>query len=224
MTQKIDGKILEEFKKIGKYLFQEGLVGGHGGDMSIRQEDRIFITADGALLFDLEEKDIIEVAMQASEKDAFASHELIVHREIYSKNNALAIIHAHPVNAIAISITDNKIVPQDATGLKVIKSAPIVRAHESIASADIARLIPSFLTNGNVVAMVKGHGSFAVAADLMTAYRYTSILENSCKILSVLRATQIKSAPVEQQKRSFRSNALPPALGVMDRQRNRFSK
>jgi len=205
-------------------LFQEGLVGGHGGDMSIRQGESIFITANGALLFELEEKDIIEVGLQANEKDLDASHELIVHREIYNKINALAIIHAHPVNATAISITDNKIVPQDATGLKVIKSASIVRAHESIASGDIARLIPSFLTNGNVVAMVKGHGSFAVADDLMTAYRYTSVLENSCKILSVLRSTASKPESVEPQKRSFRPNAMPPALGVMDRQRNRFSK
>jgi L-fuculose-phosphate aldolase len=212
--------VLEQFQKIGKLLFDEGLVGSHGGDMSMRLDDKIIITREGAMLSQLGEADLVDGS------DSRASAEIIVHRELYNKTKAQAIVHAHPVNAVAVSLTDNKIVPQDATGLKEIKSAPIIRSHEAIASNDVARLIPSFLTNGNVIAVVKGHGSFAVASDLETAYRYTSVLENSCRVLIAIRATAPKPAPQprEHKPRFGTTTGIPPGIGVMDRARNRFPK
>jgi L-fuculose-phosphate aldolase len=215
--------MLEEIRRIGKYLFQEGLVDSHGGNLSVRQESKIFITRRDAMLGDLGEGDVIEVGMEPGENDAPASRELNTHRAIYRATGAAAVVHAHPAYAIAVSITDNKIIPQDAEGLYLFKSAAIVRVRQAIGSEETARLLPSFLQGGNVVAVIKGHGSFAVGKTLEEAYKYTSALENSCKILVAVRASGGSRPPAPKEKIDHqRRSAIPPGIGVMDR--SRYSK
>ncbi|MFH1541975.1 MAG: class II aldolase/adducin family protein [bacterium] len=226
--------MLEAFQKIGRLLFQEGLIDAFGGNLSVREGDKIFITRRDVMLFDLTNDDIIEVGLESDPNDSQASRELEAHRAIYQKCSAKAIVHAHPANAIAISITDNKIVPQDAVGQMRFKAAPIVRARDSVGSQEAARLLPQFLGGENTVAVVKGHGSFAIGKDLTQAYMATSALENSCKILVAVRSSKSSqsslsssnsSGPSHHRKvgpqRSDRKSAIPPSIGVMGRDRNR---
>lgn len=208
--------MLEEFIRIGKFLFQEGLVDSHGGNMSIREGDKIFITRRDAMLGDLKETDIVEVGLEVGELDVLASREIFTHRAIYKNINAKAVVHAHPSYAIAISITDNKIVPQDSEGIFLYKSAPIIRVRDPIGSTEAARYLIPALASGSVVAAVKGHGSFAVGKSLEEAYKYTSALENSCRILVAVRASQQKAPRVEKVEHK---RAIPPGIGVMDRGR-----
>lgn len=215
--------MLEEFKRIGRLLFAEGLVDSHGGDLSLRQGDKIYITRRDAMLGELKEGDIIEVGLEKGESDAAASREISTHRAIYRETQAQAVVHAHSPNAIAVSITDNKIIPQDAEGLSLFRSAAIVRAHQAIASDEVARLLPSFLQGTNVVAVVKSHGSFAIGKNLEEAYRYTSSLENSCRVLIAMRASGGGRPPapkeISHHKPEPRRSAIPPGIGVMDRSR-----
>ncbi|MFA6431544.1 MAG: class II aldolase/adducin family protein, partial [Candidatus Margulisiibacteriota bacterium] len=120
---------IEEFRKIGRLLFQQGLVDSHSGNLSIRDGDKIYITKRDSMLGELDDESIVEVGLASGGSEDLASRELPVHRAIYKETGALAIVHAHPISAIAISLTDNKIVPQDAEGLYVYKSASIVRVH-----------------------------------------------------------------------------------------------
>lgn len=227
--------MLEEFQRIGKLLFQERLIDSHGGNMSMREGDRIFVTRRDAMLGELKEGDIIEVGLEPGDKDELASRELATHRALYKQSNTRAIVHAHPAHAIAISITDNKVVPQDAEGNFLFKSAPIVRVRDGIGSEETVRLLPSFLGKENVVAMVKGHGSFSIGDSLEEAYKYTSALENSCKIIIAVRSSGGRGGggrgpgpgrgpggrgPVGRGERRERS-AIPPGIGVMDRSRYR---
>jgi L-fuculose-phosphate aldolase len=158
--------------------------------------------------------------MEAGANDSLASRELIAHRAIYRDTGAQAIVHAHPPQAIAVSITDNKIIPQDATGMMLFRSAAIVRARQAIGSEEVARLLPSFLQGGSVVAVVKGYGSFAIGKDLEEAYKFTSALENSCRILVAVRASGGSRPPApNKEKPNERRSAIPPGIGVMDRSR-----
>ena len=211
--------MLDEFQRIGRFLFQEGLIDSHGGNMSVREGDKILITRRDAMLGDLKEGDVVEVGMEPGENDSLASRELSAHRAVYRQINTQAIVHAHPANAIAVSITDNKIVPQDAEGNFLFRSAAIVRVRDGVGSEETARLLPSFLSRENVVAMVKGHGSFARGKTLEEAYKYTSALENSCKIIIAVRSSKENHPP--RRERPERKHAIPPGIGVMDRSRYR---
>ena len=211
--------MLDEFKRIGRFLFQEGLVDSHGGNMSMRQGDMIFITRKDAMLGDLREGDIIEVKMSAGENDGKASRELPTHRAIYGKSDVRAIVHAHGANTIAISLTDNKIIPQDTEGLYLYKAAAIVRVREGAGFEENARLLPTFLSAESRVAVLRGHGSFAIGESLEEAYKLTSSLENSCKVIVAVRSSGAAARPFIKKDRDVRRSAIPPGIGVMDRGR-----
>jgi ribulose-5-phosphate 4-epimerase/fuculose-1-phosphate aldolase len=123
------------------------------------------------------------------------------------------------------------VVPQDTSGIYVFKSAPILRVRDGVGSEETARLAPSFLSQDNVIVMVKGHGSFAVGESLEQAYQYTSALENSCKIIVAVRASGGRGGiskapplgegrPIHRGRPDYKS-AIPPGIGVMDRSRYR---
>jgi L-fuculose-phosphate aldolase len=214
--------MIEEFRRIGSLMFQERLVGSHGGDLSVRQGEKILITRRDAMLGDLKETDLVEVGMAPGENDPLASRELESHRALYRQTAAQAIVYAHPVKAIAISLTDNKVVPQDAEGLYLFKSAAIVRVHGGIGSGETARMLPSFFGE-NVVVAVKGHGTFAIGKTLAEAYRLTSALELSCAILVAMRSSSA-AAPRKPERTEYKpafkpKSAIPPGIGVMDRSR-----
>lgn len=213
--------MLEEFKRIGSLMFREGLIGSHVGSMSVRHGEKIFITRRDVMLGDLREGDIIEVDLTGDAPEA--SSELPAHRAIYRETQAQSVIRAYPVNAIAISITDNKIVPQDGEGLRLFRSAAIVRSHQAVGSEETVRLLPSFLQGASVVAVVKGQGSFAIGKSLEEAYKFTSALESSCKVLVAIRSSggSRPAAPTvnKEKPEHHRRSAIPPGIGVMDRSR-----
>lgn len=210
--------MIEQFKLVGKLMFEEGLVHAGAGNLSIRQGDNILITRKGSMLSILKDEDIVTVGIEPSEADKDASIELVVHRAIYKGSKAQAIVHAHPAYAIALSNTEEKIIPQDAEGKFYLKSIPVVKARDTIGSEEIARFLPPVFGGGYVSAIVKGHGTFAVGADLIEAYKLTSTLENTCKIILLTKRPQAQTQP-QRGREDRRGPAIPPGIGVMDRSR-----
>jgi L-fuculose-phosphate aldolase len=215
---------IKEMIAVGKDLFIRGVVDG-GGNISIREGDRIYITKKGAMLSDLQESDIIEVAMDGDgDSDLFAHPDLAVHRVIYKETSFKSIIHATPAYATSIaSITENKIITQDMAGQGVLRSIPVVRARtqsgrDKIAQEELTKLLPPIYKSGYVICVVKELGSYAVGASPIEALQFTLIMENSCKI--VVNNKFLTPPPVERprpQEHERRRSAIPPSIGVMDR-------
>ncbi|MCX5726210.1 MAG: aldolase [Candidatus Saganbacteria bacterium] len=208
---------IEEFKKVGRYLFEMGLVGSHSGNMSVRQGESIFITKRGAMLPDLKDEDIVEVGLAAGDKDPLASIELPVHRAIYLNTGVGAIVHAHPQNAVVLSLSEGKIIPIDSEGQSAIKAVPVVKVRQAIGSEEVARLLPPIFSSGYLIAIVKGHGSFAVGKSLEEALMRTSAFEHSSKIITLSR--MLGGRPARPEGIERRRTAIPPSIGVMDRSR-----
>lgn len=209
---------IDEFKKVGRYLFEMGLVDSHSGNMSVREGESIFITRRDAMLGELKEEDIISVGLQVGEKDSLASVELPVHRAIYSNTNVSAILHAHPETAIALSLTEGKIIPLDTEGQAILRGIPVVKVREAIGSKEVARLLPPIFSGGYVAAIIKGHGSFAVGGTLEEALKRTSAFEHSSKIIVYNRILSSKPGRREEERRK---PAIPPSIGVMGRRYGR---
>jgi L-fuculose-phosphate aldolase len=175
--------MFEEFKKIGRLAWEQGLFSSHGGNMSIRLGDRIIITRRGSMLGDLKEEDIIETCIEGIDAHiTLASTEIIVHREIYKNTSALAVFHAHPPVATALSMLCNEIVLEDSEGSYILKKVPVITAKRTVGSNEVAKILPEYLKEFKVV-ILNGHGSFATGMLLEEAFSYTSTLEHSCKIL-----------------------------------------
>ncbi len=181
----MSGDLLEQFRRIGRDLFVAGLVSSHGGNMSVRQGDRILITRRGSMLAQLEERDVIDIGLEENDANVtLASTEIVVHRAIYQATSALAIVHTHPPYAIAQSLVKDEIVPVDSEGSYLLHKVPVVAAQLTAGSTEVAELLPGWLKEYDLV-MLRGHGPFAIGHLLEEAYQLTSVLEMACRILTV---------------------------------------
>lgn len=217
----------EELSSVGKDLYSRGLVDSCSGSLSVRSGDKIYITKRNAMLAHLKEDDIVEVPLEGDgEKDELAARELYVHRAIYRETSFNAVVHAYPPYGIALSIgTENKIIPADIKGQTVLRSIPVVRAKaiipgkEKATSEEMIRFLPPVYKSGYMISLVKEYGSFAVGGSLFEALRYTTCLEDSCKITVINKSLTSSAEKQRRPEHPARRTAIPPGIGVMDRSR-----
>jgi len=167
----------QEFERIGKRLFLEGLVGANFGNMSVRTEGGFSITRTGAYL---DAREMPAFVPETGDAPREASSEYRVHREVYRETPHHAIVHAHPVHAVAASLDADIVRPADSEGGMLCPEIPVVRGNPG--TDEIAHNVAEALRGGHIV-VVRGHGTFAAGKTLDEAYIYTSIAEYACRIL-----------------------------------------
>jgi L-fuculose-phosphate aldolase len=193
--------MFDQFHDIGRDLFVAGLITSHGGNMSVRLGDRILITRRGAMLGRLTPGDLVETGLEQDDAMVtLASTELVVHRAIYRSTSALAIVHTHPIHATALSLVEDAVVPLDSEGSYLLHRVPVAATARTVGSAEVAAVLPPLLRD-HKIALLRGHGAFAVGELLEEAYMVSSTLEASARILSLVRAHG------EDRVREYRSGA-----------------
>src|SRR3989339_129011 len=211
--------MFEQFKLVGRKMFEEGLVGSHCGSLSIRQGDKIIITRKNVMLSELDDDCFVEVPV-AGDNNSEASAELLLHRSIYMGSTAKAVIHAKPVYAMAMAVHEEKINPLDFDAKNCLRYIPVIRVRDPLSIDELNRFLLPALKNGHPCSIIRGYGSFSIGNDLMEAYMYLSVAERACKIVNFSRSGESSYAKRDDkpkpQQRTFRS-AIPPSIGVMDR-------
>jgi L-fuculose-phosphate aldolase len=183
--------ILSQFQTVGHDLFARGLVSSNSGNMSIRLGERLIITRRGCHLGSLEEHDLIETGISKNDRNTpLASTELAVHRAIYQQTPALAVVHAHPPHAVALSLAETEIVPSDAEGLAMMGHVPVLGWNMEVRAGGLAVEIAQALKQCRI-AMVHGHGSFATGQLLEDAHNSTTTLEESCQVICLLKSLAV---------------------------------
>ncbi len=184
--------ILTQFQTVGRDLFARGLVSSHSGNLSIRLGDDIIITRRDAMLNCLEENDLIETGIQKNSRSTpLANPDLGIHRAIYKATRALAIVHAHPPHAVALSTTDRAIVPAVEDFARIGK-VPVVGWGDELKKRSLADVAARALKNHRII-MVYNHGSFATGQLLEEAFDITMALEHSSQVLCLMRSLQVGS-------------------------------
>jgi L-fuculose-phosphate aldolase len=140
------------------------------------------------MLGSITEADLVETGISKNDRATpLASTELAVHRCIYEKTPALAVVHAHPPHAVALSFMEKEIIPCDVEGQTLLPKVPILDTKMVVKGGELAKEIAKALKQYRVV-LLRGHGSFAASQLLEEAYYYTSVLEQSCRLLYLLKA------------------------------------
>ncbi|MGD9100115.1 MAG: aldolase [Anaerolineae bacterium] len=196
----IDQRLYEQFRDIGRDMYVDRLISSHGGNLSVRFGDRVIVKRRGAMLGRLKPHDLIETSLEKNDSGVvLASTELIVHRAIYKVTPALAVVHAHPRTAVALSLSRDEIVPIDNEGSYLLKKVPVVAVELASGSPQMAQAIAGALQEYKIV-MLRGHGSFATGQTLDEAFQWTSALEECCQI--IVAAKQIDEPFIEYRKMS----------------------
>lgn len=198
--KKAEQSIVQYFQKIGWAAYVAGLEDTHSGNMSMRIGNRMLITRRGSMLGFLNDYDIIEVGLEKNDCGiSLASSETGVHRAIYKQTNGLAIVHAHLINAVILSLLYKEIIPVDVEGSYTIRKVPVLSFEFGSGSKEMEEEIPKYLKDNKIV-VIKGHGAIAIGETLEEALFYNSVLENSCKVIigiSSLGRNPLDFAPKE---------------------------
>ena len=185
--------ILAQFQNVGRDLFTTGLVSSHSGNLSIRLGERLIITRRRCGLGSIGEHDLIETGISKNDRNTpLASIELAVHRTIYRETPALAVVHAHPPHAVALSLTETEIVPMCNEGLSALGRVPVLGWNMDVQPGGLADIIAQALKKHRIV-MVHGHGSFAIGQLLEEAHDYTTTLEENCQVACLLKSLQVRT-------------------------------
>jgi L-fuculose-phosphate aldolase len=166
--------ILEDLAECCRVVYTQRLVGGTGGNMSIRVGDDVYITATGSRLGDIYPETLVKVSIDGNRvENGKPSKELSLHLGIYRRrSDVTAIAHLHPVSSIAVSIIANPkddpimpvYTPGYATKITPLALVPLLPpGSEELACAVVEAAISS-----NVILM-KNHGIIAVGKDIKTA-------------------------------------------------------
>ena len=141
--------LTSQFQAVGRDLCARGLVSSHGGNLSVKIGDNLLITHRGSMLGCLKERDLVETGISKNDRATpLASTELAVHRAIYQETSASAIVHAHPVYAVALSFAEREIIPCDLEGVCVLVKVPVLgwdsMAKPGELANEIKKHIPDF--------------------------------------------------------------------------------
>ena len=171
----------------GKKLDDAGLVSSRFGNISVRTKNGLLIKRTGVMLGNITgPEDLVEVGLHPSKDDeddsneSYASTETPSHRAIYLSTNAKAIIHAHPRFGIVESILQkDEVKPLDTEGLPFLGTIPIIDG-ETGTQLLYDNVYQLFSTGKYKGALNRGHGSFAIGADLADCFNTTAMIEHSC--------------------------------------------
>ena len=171
----------QEIAQFGRKVVSSGLTSSRFGNISIRRDNKIFITATGSMLDELDSSTVVEVTLdRPCEMDKVASIETCVHRAIYLNTGNMAIIHTHSPYAVALSLLEEETVePVDSEGVLLLGDMPII---EGRLGTDLLASSASEALQLHKACIARGHGVFAAGGSLREAYTAACMAEHSSQV------------------------------------------
>jgi L-fuculose-phosphate aldolase len=171
---------VHEFRLAGETLFACGCNNSHSGNLSIRDGGAVIITRTGAMLHALAPGDLVRTSLSPTDAERqAASTELSVHLAIYRATPSTAIAHGHAPWAVLAGWMTDELRPIDVEGAYYFGSIPVIECVPATASPVLGETLVGALARAPV-AIVRGHGVFAVGDTLERAMqRITSVNDSA---------------------------------------------
>jgi L-fuculose-phosphate aldolase len=205
---KFDENSLSELKitaiNVGKLLFDKNYIAACDGNISFKYENKIYITRSGSYLWGLDNTDFAVVDLDGRLIFGEPSSELPLHLRIYRHSDATAVIHVHPVHAIAFSLLSNDYgcIPDNILSELAIcaGNVPIVKFSQPGTEA-IADSIQKHIGHSKNIILAK-HGAISYGDSLQEAFFGINRVDHTCEVLikamSCGELSEIDSADVEK--------------------------
>lgn len=185
-----------EIVRLGRLMHQFEFVDGAAGNLSARVgPDRILVTPSGLAKGFLEPDQMLAVTRDgglcADQADAARAlkptSELPMHLEAYRKRpDVNAVVHAHPITTIALSIAGISLaeclIPEAVVILGMVPTTPY-----STPASDENRTAISEAIKAHDAIVLEYHGSLTVGKNLWDAYKKLEVLEHTAKIVALAR-------------------------------------
>jgi L-fuculose-phosphate aldolase len=183
---------VEAIRDASRSLVAMDLLELGGGNISIRLDDQhMLITRHHVNKAVPTAADIVRTAISTDDEFTnLASSAWLVHREIYARTDAKAIIHAHGQQTVTVSFFFDSVEPIDENGLLLLGACiPVVAAPQLFAWNLAAEAIGEALVTSKIV-VEKWHGTFAKGVDLVDALHRTRGMEFAAG--QIIRVAQLR--------------------------------
>lgn len=215
----------KEIVRIGSYIWQQHLVAGIDGNISVKlNSDNLMITPGGRSLNLLSSDDMVVVDFQTgqpiSKQETKASSEVNLHISSLQANDDIkAVIHTHPPYATALGIISKGIIEPTLTNLVIqFGSIPVV-PYETPGSKQIGYAISNYAKQGYRAMILEHHGVISLGQSLLDAYFITEQIEHLSKTILIAQQSGIPKcitkkdiAKLMELRKRFSISAAKPLL------------
>lgn len=183
---------LEELIHIARQAYDRKFTSGSGGNLSIRCEDRIYISCGGSYLGNLTQEDFTCMNLQGEVLSGKRpSKEAVMHLECYRRRPDIqSVIHLHPVYSIAVTCLKNAdpecAMPAYTPGYALrIDKIPVVPYYRP-GSKELALAAAEKIEKRNSL-LLKNHGLLTVGSTAQAAFGLAEEIEENAQISLLLR-------------------------------------
>jgi L-fuculose-phosphate aldolase len=188
-------QLREEIVEVGRLLYERGLIVATDGNISARLDnDTILITPSGLCKGLMTSDQLIIIDLHGrkvgpgtpANQQLKPTSETAMHLEAFKQRpDVLAVVHAHPLHAIALSIAGISLadcmLPEAIVFLGLTPTAP----YSTPSSQENAQAIRELIT-GHDALVLQRHGSLTVGDSPLNAYYRTETLEQIARITYML--------------------------------------
>ncbi len=179
-----------EIVRVGRLMHANEFVDGTSGNLSARLgPDRILATPSGLAKGFLEPDQLIVVNLRgevmAAGPGLQPTSELLMHLEAYRRRpDVNAVIHAHPITSVALSIAGVSlaecVIPEAIVVLGLVPTTP----YATPSSEENQRAISEVIVRHDAI-ILQYHGTLTVGRDVTEAYLRLETLEHTAKIVAL---------------------------------------
>jgi L-fuculose-phosphate aldolase len=210
-------KAREEICEVGRRLWQRGLVAGGDGNISVRVgEDRLLCTPSGECKGFLRPDDLVVMALDGRVLDGRRpSSEIRMHLEIYrARNDARAVVHAHPPYATAFSVSgiplDRCVLPEAILTMGAVPIAP----YGTPSTEEVPEAIRGLVERCDAL-LLENHGAVTLGDSLRAAHFRMENLEHTAAVIH--HAIQLGSVRVLTAAEADKLRAVRERMGIAGR-------
>lgn len=211
VTYEEERRARRELVRWGKELYDQGLVKGSGGNLSIRLEDgTVLMTPTGWFLGHMTEECISRIDMEGTLLDGEPpTKEVPLHLAVYQERpNVRAVCHTHSLyaTAYASSVEDGTVMPVFVPSLAA-KVGPVrVTAFALPGSEKLGENVREGIRGSNGT-LLSNHGVVAVGKDMAAAVSAANEIENNA-MLYLISGKAVRPLPRDAVEALYKKAAL----------------
>lgn len=171
-----------EVARVARLAYARGLVFGIGGNTSVKADETILITPEGACLRDITAEQIVTLDLTGKKISGIEpSIELPMHFAIYNEFPSVkAVVHTHSPFATIWSTLGMPLRSKTVEGRIVLGEVPVTGYAEP-GTVKLAKMVCEKLRKGKAV-LLQNHGLVAVGSSLDEAFNIAETVEETAKI------------------------------------------
>jgi ribulose-5-phosphate 4-epimerase/fuculose-1-phosphate aldolase len=201
----------EQMVEVAASLFRRGYSAGTAGNLSVRCEDRVFITPTNSSFGSVQAGEIAEVGLDGTRIGAnVPSKEIPFHLGIYSiRPDCRAVVHLHSTYATAVACLAaldcaDALAPLTPYYAMRVRRLPVVE-YRPPGDARLAELIAEAAAGTDAI-LLRNHGLVTLGRDLFSAAALAEEVEQQARLSLLLgeRARPLSEDEISELRKRFR--------------------